>query len=168
MIIKMKQKIKQAVTLIMIVSMLGGCAVQKPEHKETNPVETEYDTDTKTSDSTEQEIAVPLDLNTGKRPALIQTTVKSDTGSVTPNVEPYTVDSDLGNVENLWKFYTLQQNKEMADQLARNGFVVCGSAGSEFFEIYEYNRYDMIPNFVTVDSLMHTYHLYFAYLLKNI
>lgn len=26
----------------------------------------------------------------------------------------------------------------------------------------------MIPNFVTVDSLMHTYHVYFAYLLKNI
>ena len=26
----------------------------------------------------------------------------------------------------------------------------------------------MIPNFVTVDSLMHTYHLYFSYLLKNV
>ncbi len=33
-----------------------------------------------------------------------------------------------------------------------------------FFEIYEMNRYSQIPNFVTVDSLMHTYHLYFSYL----
>lgn len=41
-------------------------------------------------------------------------------------------------------------------------------AGREFFDLYERNRYNMIPNFVTVDSLMHTYHVYFAYLLKNI
>lgn len=25
-----------------------------------------------------------------------------------------------------------------------------------------------IPNFVTVDSLMHTYHIYFAYLMRDI
>ena len=101
----------------------------------------------------------------GGRPQLIQDSVQNNTVSVTPGVEPYTVDADLGNVENLWQFYALRQNQEMADQLAKNGFVVCGNAGAEFFEIYENNRYEMIPNFVTVDSLMHTYHLYFAYLL---
>ncbi len=41
-----------------------------------------------------------------------------------------------------------------------------GGSG-EFFEIYESNRYSMTPSFVTVDSLMHSYHLYFAYLLKK-
>ena len=87
---------------------------------------------------------------------------------MTPSVAPYTVDADLGNVENLWQLYALQYDQEIAEKLAKNGFVVCGSAGTEFFEIYENNRYEMIPNFVTVDSLMHTYHLYFAYLLKNI
>ncbi|MDE5823280.1 MAG: DUF3160 domain-containing protein, partial [Lachnospiraceae bacterium] len=107
-------------------------------------------------------------LYAGGRPQLIQTSVQNNTVSVTPGVAPYTVDADLGNVENLWQFYSLRQNQEMADQLAKNGFVVCGNAGAEFFEIYENNRYEMIPNFVTVDSLMHTYHLYFAFLLKNI
>ncbi|MDE6983356.1 MAG: DUF3160 domain-containing protein, partial [Lachnospiraceae bacterium] len=92
---------------------------------------------------------------------LIQT-VTGDAADVVPSVAPYTVDADLGNVENLWQMHALNQGGEIAQKLAKNGFVVCGDAGREFFEIYEYNRYEMIPNFVTVDSLMHTYHLYFA------
>ncbi len=55
-----------------------------------------------------------------------------------------------------------------AAKLLQNGFVVYDSAGSEFFQIYEVNRYNQIPNFVTVDSMMHTYHLYFSHLLKNL
>ncbi|MCM1056899.1 MAG: DUF3160 domain-containing protein [Firmicutes bacterium] len=92
---------------------------------------------------------------------------------ITPNVEPYTIDPDLGNVENLDRFYALATDTDMAAQLARNGFLV-GEIGnsdigdSEFFEVYEYNRYAQVPSFVTVDSLMHTYHLYFSYLLRNI
>ena len=85
--------------------------------------------------------------------------------SVMPSVEPYTVEADLSNIDNLWQFYLADGVQE---KLAQNGFVVCGEAGNEFFEIYENNRYGQLANFVTVDSLMHTYHLYFAYLQKNI
>ena len=46
--------------------------------------------------------------------------------------------------------------------------MVGGAAEREFFPIYEIARYEQIAHFVTVDSLMHTYHLYFSYLLKNI
>lgn len=84
---------------------------------------------------------------------------------VVPCVAPYTVASDLGNVDNLWQFYLDDGEKE---KLARNGFVVFGEAGREFFEIYERNRYVPVASFVTVDSLMHTYHLYFSYLLKRV
>lgn len=173
---KIKRKLNQAAALLLAVSMLGGCAVQKTEEKETTPDGTEQSADTVSSvvqtgqntelssETGEQQSA----LYAGGRPLLMQTTVQKDAVRVTPNVAPYTVDADLGNVENLWQFYALQQNQEMAAKLAKNGFVVCGSAGTEFFEIYESNRYEMVPNFVTVDSLMHTYHLYFAYLLKNI
>lgn len=91
--------------------------------------------------------------------------VKARDASVTPSVEPYTVEPDLSNVDNLWQFYLTD---EVQEKLAQNGFVVCGEAGSEFFNQYEYNRYDQVASFVTVDSLMHTYHLYFAYLMKNI
>ncbi len=56
----------------------------------------------------------------------------------------------------------------MAAKLSANGFVVWDDAGNEFFEVYEWNRYSLIPNFVTVDSMMHTYHLYFSYLLEQV
>ena len=91
--------------------------------------------------------------------------VKVRDASVTPNVEPYTVEPDLSNVDNLWQFYL---EDEVQEKLVQNGFVVCGESGSEFFSQYEYNRYNQIASFVTVDSLMHTYHLYFSYLMKNI
>lgn len=91
--------------------------------------------------------------------------IKVRDASVTPSVEPYTVEPDLSNIDNLWQFYL---EDEVQEKLVQNGFVVCGDAGNEFFEVYEYNRYDQIASFVTVDSLMHTYHLYFSYLMKNI
>ena len=80
-------------------------------------------------------------------------------------VQPYTVNADLSNVENLDQFYLEDGVKEL---LARNGFSVDGTAGNEFFEIYENNRYENKPSFVTVDSLMHTYHLFFSHLMKNL
>ena len=81
------------------------------------------------------------------------------------NVEPYTVAEDLSNISNLDQFYLMDSQKEA---LIHHGFFVMNDSGSsEFFEEYEINRYLQKPNFVTVDSLMHTYHLYFSYLLQK-
>lgn len=106
---------------------------------------------------------------TGGRPQLV-TPSASDAADlealgVTPCVEPYTVEPDLSNIDNLWQFYL---DDEVKEKLVENGFVVFGNAGREFFQTYEIDRYEQIAHFVTVDSLMHTYHLYFSYLLKNI
>lgn len=162
-----KRKIKQFLAAVLLVSILGGCAA--PKQSEEVPFSTEAQ-DSVEAPSTQQTEIVEIANKAaiGARPVLIQTTMEAQDSNLIPKVTPYTVASDLSNLENLWQFYYLEQGGEMADKLAKNGFVVSGSAGAEFFEIYETNRYDMIPNFVTVDSLMHTYHLYFAYLLKNI
>lgn len=108
-------------------------------------------------------------VEAGNRPQLFAGSDSAATDlaalGVTPGVEPYTVEPDLSNIDNLWQFYLDDAMKEM---LAENGFVVCGAAEREFFQIYEIDRYEQIAHFVTVDSLMHTYHLYFSYLLKNI
>lgn len=106
---------------------------------------------------------------TGGRPQLV-TPSASDAADlealgVTPCVEPYTVEPDLSNIDNLWQFYL---DDEVKEKLVENGFVVFGNAGREFFQTYEIDRYEQIAHFVTVDSLMHTYHLYFSYLLKDI
>lgn len=101
------------------------------------------------------------------RPMLLSGTSECDV-SVTPDTTPYTIEPDLSNVTNLDRFYSLTAHEDLAALLARNGFVVqSDSSSSEFFDLYEYNRYAQIPSFVTVDSLMHTYHLYFSYLLRN-
>lgn len=106
---------------------------------------------------------------TGGRPQLVTPSASdaADLASlgVTPCVEPYTVEPDLSNIDNLWQFYL---DDEVKEKLVENGFVVFGNAGREFFQTYEIDRYEQIAHFVTVDSLMHTYHLYFSYLLKNI
>ncbi len=99
------------------------------------------------------------------RPSLLNMAAAEEDAAAVPNVAPYTVEPDLSNIDNLWQVY---MDDGMKAKLAENGFVVGGNAGAEFFEQYEWNRYSMTPNFVTVDSLMHTYHLYFSYLMKNI
>lgn len=108
---------------------------------------------------------VSSELYLGERPVFMKNVEKSEVGSIKPCVEPYTVEPDLSNVDNLWQFYF---DDKFKNKLSQNGFVVAGTSGSEFFDIYEINRYSMIPSFVTVDSLMHTYHLYFGHLLKNV
>lgn len=135
-----KRRIKQSIIFAIIVCILSGCATQKQGEQRTSQ------------------------SNAGDRPLLIKSTAKSDENNVIPSVKPYTIEPDLSNVDNLWQFYL---QGDIVDKLSQNGFVVCGDAGREFFEIYEMNRYELRPNFVTVDSLMHTYHLYFSYLLKN-
>ena len=104
---------------------------------------------------------------TGERPQLLGINAQSKMQLVIPppSVEPYAIEPDLSNVDNLWQFYVTD---ELAEKLSQNGFAVSGEAGFEFYEIYENDRYEQIANFVTVDSMMHTYHLYFAHLMKNI
>ncbi len=94
-----------------------------------------------------------------------------------PSVPAYKVEADFSNVK-YHKYFAYLFDPEydseyndtslLRNALIENNFVVRKDQYSEFFDIYEDNRYQMFPNFVTVDSLMHTYHLYFAYLLKNI
>ena len=93
-----------------------------------------------------------------------------------PSIEPYSVAEDFSNVEYADEFdvyfnpgheYASENAAALRDSLIKNNFAVVKGYGDEFFDIYESNRYIMFPNFVTVDSLMHTYHLYFAYLMRQ-
>ena len=94
-----------------------------------------------------------------------------------PSVPEYKVASDFSNVtyhKNFAYLFESEYDSEynntalMRDALIEKGFAVRCDNCSEFFDVYESNRYVMFPNFITVDSLMHTYHLYFAYLLRSI
>lgn len=95
-------------------------------------------------------------------------TVGSYEINTNPSVDSYQIAEDFSNVNNADRFYELQSDEEFRNRLLTNGFVVRENYGDEFFDLYENNRYEYIPNFVTTDSMLHTYHLYFAYLLKSL
>lgn len=86
--------------------------------------------------------------------------------SLSPAVPEFTVNPDFSNVLNA--DITNAWSDEAKQKLLDNGFVVDGSNTFEFFSLYEMNRYSYTPNFVTVDSALHTYHLYFLYLQKKV
>lgn len=85
---------------------------------------------------------------------------------VEPGVNGYKVKSDLSNLYN-WEQFFYDQDSEILKKLKENLFCVEKGFEKEFYETYESNRYSLAPSFVTVDSMMHTYHLYFSYLMKK-
>ena len=98
------------------------------------------------------------------RPSLMAGAQPLNNRELVPSVPAYSVAADFSNVANNEILYL---NDEVKALIAQNGFVVTSGGDREFFEIYESNRYSYMANFITVDSMMHTYHLYFAYLQKN-
>lgn len=80
-------------------------------------------------------------------------------------VSPYKVKPGLSNVTNTEMF---QFSKEEERMLIENGFVVVPSQEREFFMLYEMNRYQPVPSFITTDSMLHNYHLFFNHLLREV
>ena len=96
--------------------------------------------------------------------------------NLVPSIPSYSVNEDFSNVvlnPNQDYLFNPERESEYNDVTAHrkalvdHNFLVVNEGSNEFFEIYEDNRYSQTPNFITVDSLMHTYHLYFAYLMKQ-
>ena len=88
----------------------------------------------------------------------------SDAIKYNPNVAAYKPKADLSDVYDIERVYL---GDEAREKLARNNFVVAYGSEAEFFDLYEFNRYAQYASFVTTDSMMHTYHLYFAMLQEN-
>ena len=161
-----KGKITKLMSVCLAAALLSGCVKSGGDQTAAAPAETAaQEAMPQTDREQDGETAVgQSDFQIGERPSLISGKGQ-EKETVTAAVEPYVLEADLGNVQNLEQFYLTEDMKQM---LARNGFMVLENGGKEFFDIYEINRYSQIPSFVTVGSLMHTYHLYFAYLLRNI
>ena len=83
--------------------------------------------------------------------------------SFSPAVGNYVVEPGLGNVSNREMFSFSPEAERL---LVENGFVVIPGPHREFFMLYEINRYEPVPNFITTDSMLHNYHLFFSHLLR--
>ena len=83
---------------------------------------------------------------------------------VAAQVAPYTVKADLSNVANRKILPKLSPAQMSA--LVAHGFVARPSAEEQLFYIYENNAYKNIGSFVTTDSVLHTYHIFYDFTLR--
>lgn len=120
-------------------------------------------------DEDETETTDDVDVKTASvsgyaRPTFISAEKGKEVPAYTPSVQPYSTDAELSNCNNSLRISLQDAQRE---KLAKNNFVVCDDDYDEFFEIYEFNRYGQNPDFITTDSMMHTYHLYYSALQKK-
>ncbi len=96
------------------------------------------------------------------------------------NVPEYTVLPGLANIVNKNQYqyntdevgdyyFALELSGEAASRIEQNGFVVIDSQSyREYYSRYEMNRYNYVPSFITTDSAVHTFHLMYDYVLKDV
>ena len=80
----------------------------------------------------------------------------------------YSLPLDLNKVQGL-DLVTLTAAQRAL--LAQNGFAVAAPVPGqyrEFYQIYEQNRYNEVPVFITTDSVYHVYHLIFDKMLRDL
>lgn len=81
------------------------------------------------------------------------------------NVPDIKIQSALSNVENLSQFGNL--NDVQKEMIEKNGFVVNPTDSQQLFYIYEANTYNRIPSFITTDSVLQLYHIFYDYTLRQ-
>jgi len=90
-----------------------------------------------------------------------------DRPEFTPSVKPYTLRSDLSNVKNL-RLFTDRIKPAHISEIADKGFVVVAADWKKMEFVYEQNNYpeEHWPSFITTDSILHTYHIFYDYMLR--
>ncbi len=80
----------------------------------------------------------------------------------------YSLPVDLSTVQGL---ASVGLSAEQEAVLSQNGFVVAQPTPGEyreFYQVYEDFRYESLPLFVTTDSVLHVYHLFFDKILRDL
>jgi len=167
-------------SLLMVVStVLGACkpaaltgtpertagTVPVPPSTWTEALVTPTETTTATPPPSETpaSILTPLPvLPTGLAAKLDFARFEESAVDVVPAVRQEQIAPDLSNVR-----VSFALSETQRERLARDGFVVSPGSEKEFFTLYEKARYANQPIFVTSDSLLHTYHLLFAKVLRT-
>ena len=156
--------IVMAITMTMSLCGVAGCSSTPNDPESASDSNSATNTNTNVAQGTGTESAFGYDEEIYYDPDLV------------PSIEPYKVADDFSNVVYHHYFdymfdtsseYGGESAAQLVDSLKAKNFAVKQDSFSEFFDVYESNRYIVFPSFVTVDSLMHTYHLYFSYLLKR-
>lgn len=83
---------------------------------------------------------------------------------VTPQVPPYTLPLEVNNISNFEKFIkAIPLDQPALNLLRKNGFVVISdnTKSEDFAQSYTQLKDKDVPIFITIDSLLHYYHIFF-------
>ncbi len=167
--------------------LLTGCAGQTDTSTEAN---TQSESSEKTTagevqDTTEETTAkaenevvtikIPEVANRGKIEKRVNYfDVHVDLPEYTVNAPEYIVEPGLANVDfgrlssTKEPEYREHMSKDHMALLEENHYFIKKNGSSEFCKSYEMNQYMQIPNFITTDTILHTYHKFFEKLLIDI
>ena len=151
-------KIKLIAVVVIVLVLIGGCifwAVQNGG---------------KGSNSTKTIVAEAAIIEPGL--GFIQTydILSKENAEIQPNVPEYTVEPGLENVVNR-KIYGSLLEPKIIEMIAKNGFAVTPTDYIQMFNVYENNEYqrpEKFPSFITTDSMLHTYHVFYDYTLRQV
>lgn len=96
--------------------------------------------------------------------------LKAENDKITASIKPYEIKPNLTNVVNLKIFKDLL-SPNLITMIAKNGFAASPTNYTQLFHIYETNEYAMpnkIPAFITTDAMLHQYHLFYDFSLREI
>ncbi|MGE5329332.1 MAG: DUF3160 domain-containing protein [Deltaproteobacteria bacterium] len=162
----LKKKIWVIASVLLICGIAAGCINSKKE-----PVRVEIQQVNKQSEGVKETTSNPQKTETivtrndiGKRDGLINVEWKAP--AFEKKVPEYKIKADLSNVVNIEQFGTF--TKEQKTLLVKNGFVVLPTNEEQLFYIYERNEYLKIPSFISTDSVLQVYHLFFDYSLRKV
>lgn len=90
---------------------------------------------------------------------------KPYTVDIIPNADSYNLPVNWNKIKNRQKFNLSNKVKQ---KLIKQGFVAIPTKYDEIYSIYKDNTENGRPNFVTIDSVLHAFHILYDYTLRNI
>ncbi len=159
--------------LSILVLLISGCNDANQYTNSYDKDDSELESDAELSQDSQGEDVdeeMPYKLVWQKEKDLQPIKVPYTVPSINYNVPNYTIQTDLSNIENIKRFEGF--TKRQKEQLAKNGFIVLPPkmdwGNLQMYGIYDTNMYSNIDSFVTVDAVMHLYHVYYDGTLKII
>jgi hypothetical protein len=159
--------------LIIPLLVLMACSTPSQESTESMPTEAPTEQPAESAASAEEQpeptatVVTPLEVKDVLPPAFSDYPVVSV--KLPKSFElGYSLPLDLSQVAGWNAFEFSAQEREM---LTNNGFLVRPPVPGmyrEFYQVYEIGRYDIVPVFVTLDSVLHVYHLIFDKMLRDL
>ncbi len=108
-------------------------------------------------------------LKTGILAAVVLALSLLSANAQNAKVKPYKVSATLAEVSNLKHFNRkVPVTAAKRAMLAKHLFAVSPTKSKQLFHIYEDNDYKDIPSFVTTDSVLHLYHIFFDFTLRTV